>query len=240
MWIAATVSVLGGSVSQLALRSRPCRSCTPAPVRWAFCSPAGCCRSRFFRFPRVLLDRSSKRAVIVAFNLLGCAALGGRPAGGGVRCPVDAVAVRGGFPGGLPASASAGQRHRCFITQLVGRDRLGRGQQQASLGNGHRPACSGPVTGRACWSAWLGAPMAVTLDALAFLAAAALVGSVSFPRSRAGRLEVVRYWPTWRKVCASSGGIRCCEPLRLMAAMFILLFDGFMALYVLYATRGLH
>ncbi|MCX7170229.1 MAG: MFS transporter [Proteobacteria bacterium] len=87
--------------------------------------------------------------------------------------------------------------------------------------------------------AWLGAPIAVSLDALAFLVAAALVASINFREAAPGASRS----PVLADIAEGLLFVWRHPLLRafaLMAAMFIFAFDGFMALYVLHATRSLH
>lgn len=237
MWIAATVSVLGGSVSQLALPLTAVQILHASASQMGILFACGALPFVLFSLPAgVWLDRSSKRVVIVTFNLLGCVALAAVPLAvvfDVLSMPllyaVDFLVGTGFCIGGSAAQV--------FITQLVGRDRLVEANSKqasaTSIAGLLGPVLAGMLV------AWLGAPMAVTLDALAFLAAAMLVGSIHF---REAALTVSKS-PV---LIDMAEGLRFVwrHPLlrafALMAAMFIFLVDGFMALYVLHATRGLH
>lgn len=237
MWIAATVSVLGGSVSQLALPLTAVQILHASASQMGILFACGALPFVLFSLPAgVWLDRSSKRTAIVAFNLLGCVALAAVPLAvvfDVLSMPllyvVDFLVGTGFCIGGSAAQV--------FITQLVGRDRLVEANsKQASATS--IAGLLGPVLAGMLVS-WLGAPLAVTLDALAFLAAAVLVGSIKFREAAAtvskrpvlvDMAEGLRF--VWRHPLLRA--------FAMMAAMFIFLVDGFMALYVLYATRGLH
>ena len=236
MWIAATVSVLGGSVSQLALPLTAVQILHASASQMGILFACGALPFVLFSLPAgVWLDRNRKRRDC-GFNLLGCAALAAVPLAvmfDVLSMPllyaVDFLVGTGFCIGGSAA--------QIFITQLVGRERLVEANSKqasaTSIAGLLGPVLAGMLVG------WLGAPMAVTLDALAFLVAAMLVGSIRF---REAALTVSK-----SPVLVDMGeGLRFVwrHPLlrafALMAAMFIFLVDGFMALYVLYATRGLH
>ena len=237
MWIATTVAVLGGSVSQLALPLTAVQILHASASQMGLMFACGALPFVLFSLPAgVWLDRRSKRTVIVAFNLLGCAALAAVPLAvlfDFLTMPllyaVDFLVGTGFCIGGSAAQV--------FITQLVGRDKLVEANSKqaaaASMAGLIGPVLAGMLV------AWLGAPIAVTLDAMAFLVSAALVGSIAFrelPVMHAPRPLLVEMLEGLKFVWQHP----LLRVFALMAAMCIFLFDGFMALYVLHATRGLH
>ena len=237
MWIAATVSVLGGSVSQLALPLTAVHILHASAGQMGILFACGVLPFVFFSLPAgVWLDRGGKRKVIVAFNLLGCAALALVPLAVifGVLSMRLLYAVDFLVGTGFCIGGSAAQ---IFITQLVGRDRLVDANSKlasaTSMAGLVGPVLAGMLVG------WLGAPTAVALDALAFLVAAVLVWSIVFREAA----PAASANPVLADVAAGLRFVWLHPLLRtfaLMAAMFILLFHGFMALYVLHATRELH
>jgi len=236
MWIASTVAVLGGSVSQLALPLTAVRILHASAGEMGLLFACGALPFVLFSLPAgVWLDRRSKRTVIVGFNLLGCAALAVVPLAvrfDALSMPllyvVDFVVGTGFCIGGSAAQV--------FITQLVGRERLVEANSvqatATSIAGLIGPVVAGMLVG------WLGAPTAVALDALAFLASAMLVASIRFR-------EVPMKLSTRPVLEDMVAGLRFVwqHPLlrafAIMAFMALFLFDGFMALYVLHATRNL-
>ena len=237
MWIASTVAVLGGSVSQLALPLTAVQILHASAGQMGLLFACGALPFVLFSLPAgVWLDRRSKRAVIVGFNLLGCAALAVVPLAvqfDALSMPllyaVDFVVGTGFCIGGSAAQV--------YITQLVGRERLVEANSTqataTSIAGLIGPVVAGMLVG------WLGAPTAVALDALAFLVSAILVASIRFhevPMKLSARpvledmLEGLRF--VWQHPLLRAFAI--------MAFMTLFLFDGFMALYVLHATRNLH
>lgn len=237
MWIASTVAVLGGSVSQLALPLTAVQILHASAGQMGLMFACGALPFVLFSLPAgVWLDRRSKRAVIVGFNLLGCAALAVVPLAvqfDALSMPllyvVDFVVGTGFCIGGSAAQV--------FNTQLVGRERLVEANSvqatATSIAGLIGPVIAGMLVG------WLGAPTAVALDALAFLASAMLVASIRFhevPMKLSTRpvledmVEGLRF--VWQQPLLRAFAI--------MAFMTLFLFDGFMALYVLHATRNLY
>lgn len=237
MWIASTVAVLGGSVSQLALPLTAVQILHASAGQMGLLFACGALPFVLFSLPAgVWLDRRSKRSVIVGFNLLGCAALAVVPLAvqfDALSMPllyaVDFVVGTGFCIGGSAAQV--------FITQLVGRERLVEANSNqataTSIAGLIGPVVAGMLVG------WLGAPTAVALDAVAFLASAMLVASIRFrevPMKLSSQpvlqdmLEGLRF--VWRHPLLRA--------FATMAFMTLFLFDGFMALYVLHATRNLH
>lgn len=237
MWIASTVAVLGGSVSQLALPLTAVQILHASAGQMGLLFACGALPFVLFSLPAgVWLDRRSKRMVIVGFNLLGCSALAVVP----LAVQLDALsmpllyAVDFVVGTGFCIGGSAAQ---VFITQLVGRERLVEANSvqatATSIAGLIGPVIAGMLVG------WLGAPTAVALDAVAFLVSAMLVASIRFhevPMKLSNQpvlrdmLEGLRF--VWRHPLLRAFAI--------MAFMTLFLFDGFMALYVLHATRNLH
>lgn len=237
MWIASTVAVLGGSVSQLALPLTAVQILHASPSQMGLLFACGALPFVLFSLPAgVWLDRRSKRSVIVGFNLLGCAALTVVPLAvvfDALSMPllyaVDFVVGTGFCVGGSAAQV--------FITQLVGRERLVEANSNqataTSIAGLIGPVVAGMLVG------WLGAPTAVALDAAAFFVSAMLVASIRFS-------EVPMRLSTQPVLQDMLAGLRFVwrHPLlrafAMMAFMTLFLYDGFVALYVLHATRNLH
>lgn len=237
MWIASTVAVLGGSVSQLALPLTAVQILHASPSQMGLLFACGALPFVLFSLPAgVWLDRRSKRSVIVGFNLLGCAALTVVPLAvvfDALSMPllyaVDFVVGTGFCVGGSAAQV--------FITQLVGRERLVEANSNqataTSIAGLIGPVVAGMLVG------WLGAPTAVALDAAAFFVSAMLVASIRFS-------EVPMRLSNQPVLQDMLAGLRFVwrHPLlrafAMMAFMTLFLYDGFVALYVLHATRNLH
>lgn len=236
LWIAATVSVLGGSVSQLALPLTAAELLHASAAQMGLMFACGVLPFVLFSLPAgVWLDRRRKRGVIVGFNLLGGAALALVP----LAVVLDQISMPLLYVVEFMVGTCfcvGGSAMQIFMTQLVGRERLVEAHsKQASATS--MAGLLGPVLAGMLVS-WFGAPLAVTLDALAFLVASLLVASIRLRETPTAHpqgspwqaaLEGLRF--VWQHPMLRS--------FAWMASMCLLLLHGFMALYVLHATRGL-
>jgi MFS family permease len=183
----------------------------------------------------VWLDRRRKQAIIVAFDFLGGAALASVPIAHHLGwlsmtwlCTVNFLVGSCFCVGGSAAQV--------FLTGLVGRDRLVEANSLQASANSVA-GLAGPVLAGVL-VALLGAPIAIAVDAAAFILSALLIVGVraAEPAPDTGRR------PVWQDLATGLRFVWAHPLLRafaLMAAMCIVLFDGFMALYVLHATRDL-
>jgi len=237
VWLAATVAVLGESVSHLALPLTAAAVLHASPAQMGILFACGTLPFALFSLPAgVWMDRRSKRALIVGFNFLGGLALATVPLAfylGRLDMPVLYAA---NFLVGS-CFCVGGSAAQVFLTGLVGRDRLVEANSlQASATS--IAGLAGPVMA-GLLVAWLGAPIAVAVDAAAFALSALLVASIHCVEAP---LENTERAPVWSDLLAGLRFVWGHPMLRafaMMAAMCIVLLDGFMALYVLHATRDL-
>lgn len=236
VWLAATIAVLGESVSHLALPLTAAQVLNATPWQMGLLFASGTLPFALFSLPAgVWLDRRRKQAIIVAFELLGGLAL--------ITVPLAYFFDRLEMPLLYAANflvgscfCVGGSAAQVFLTGLVGRERLVEANSLQASANSVA-GLAGPVLA-GLLVAWLGAPVAVAVDAAAFLVSAALVASVSATE----RLTPAVAQPVWRDLVAGLRFVWSHPLLRafaVMAAMCIVLFDGFMALYVLHASRDL-
>jgi MFS family permease len=236
VWLAATVAVLGGSVSQLALPLTAAQLLNASPAQMGLLFAAGALPFALFSLPAgVWLDRRPKQRIIVAFEVLGGLALAVVPIAHQTGHLSMGVLYVADFLVGT-SFAIGGSAVQVFVTGLVGRDRLVEANSlQASAGS--LAGLAGPVLA-GLLVATLGAPLAVAVDAAAFLASAILIAGVRATEATTpgtGR-------PVWHDLVEGLRFVWHHPLLRLfasMAAVCIILFEGFMALYVLHATRDL-
>ena len=236
VWLAATVAVLGESVSHLALPLTAVQVLNASAGEMGLLFAAGTLPFALFSLPAgVWLDRRRKQAIIVTFEILGSVALASVPIAYYFGHLSMTVLCAANFLVGSCFSVG-GSAAQVFLTGLVGRARLVEANSLQASANS-LAGLTGPVLAGLLVDA-LGAPVAVAVDAAAFLIAGLLIASVRSteqPVPETTRpvlhdlVEGLRFvWqhPLLRTFAA-------------MAAMCIVLFDGFMALYVLHATRDL-
>jgi MFS family permease len=236
IWLAATVAVLGGAVSQLALPLTAVSLLHASAAQMGLLFACAALPFALFSLPAgVWIDRRRKRSLIVAFNLLGGCGLAAVPLAAMFDVLSMPLLYAVEFAVGT-AFCVGGSAAQVFMTQVVGRERLieanSKQASASSLAGLAGPVLAGMLVGS------LGAPTAVALDAAAFFSSAALLATL--------RVEEPLPSPSRRPLAAELlQGLRFVwqHPLlrvfAVMAALCILLFDSFMALYVLHATRNL-
>ena len=236
VWLAETIAVLGESVSHLALPLTAAQVLNATAAEMGLLFAAGTLPFALFSLPAgVWLDRRRKQRIIVIFELLGAMALATVPVAhytGHLSMNVLYVAH---FLVGTCFTVG-GSAAQVFLTGLVGRERLVEANGLQASANSVA-GLAGPVLAGVL-VATLGPPLAVVIDALAFMTSALLIATV---RTKEAPAPTARQSP-WHDLLEGLRFVWRHPLLRafaVMAAMCIVLFDGFMALYVLHATRDL-
>jgi MFS family permease len=236
VWLAAAIAVLGESVSHLALPLTAVQVLHATPLEMGLLFACGTLPFALFSLPAgVWLDRRRKQSIIVAFDVLGCLALSSVPIADYLSSLSMTVLYIANFLVGT-AFCIGGSAAQVFLTGLVGRDRLVEANSLQASANSVT-GLAGPVLAGVL-VAWLGPAIAVAVDATTFLVSALLIASV---RCTEPAVPPVNN-SAWRDLVAGLSFVWHHPLLRafaLMAATCIVLFDGFMALYVLHATRDL-
>jgi len=236
VWLAATVAVLGESVSHLALPLTAVQVLNASPGEMGLLFAAGTLPFALFSLPAgVWLDRRRKQAIIVTFEILGGMALAAVPLAHYLGHLSMGVLYAANFLVGSCFTVG-GSAAQVFLTGLVGRERLVEANSLQASANSVA-GLAGPVLAGLLVAAF-GAPIAVAVNAATFLASGLVIASV---RAREPALPAASR-PVWHDLV---DGLRFVwqHPLlrafALMAAACIVLFDGFMVLFVLHATRDL-
>ncbi|WP_374402696.1 MFS transporter [Niveibacterium sp.] len=236
LFLASTLATLGATVSQMALPLTAVQLLDASATQMGILAACELLPFALLSLPAgVWVDRSRKKRLSATFDFLGAAALALVPIAhlaGVLSLPVLYVA---GFMVGC-SFAIGGTAMQVFITQLVGRDRLVEANSKLSAA-GSIAGIVGPALAAIVVDA-VGAPLAITLDACGFALSGLLVLSIrrDDPPVAAERRPM---WPeiadglrmVWRNPLLRS--------LAVAAAIWIMLFDSFRALYVLFATREL-
>ncbi len=236
LFLASTLATLGAAVSQMALPLTAVQLLDASATQMGILAACELLPFALFSLPAgVWVDRSRKKRLSATFDFLGAAALALVPIAylaGVLSLPVLYVA---GFMVGC-SFAIGGTAMQVFITQLVGRDRLVEANSKLSAA-GSIAGIVGPALAAIVVDA-VGAPLAITLDACGFALSGLLVLSIR----RDDPPVVTERRPMWPEV---ADGLRMVwrnpllRSLAVAAAIWIMLFDSFRALYVLFATREL-
>ncbi|MCX9154552.1 MFS transporter [Niveibacterium sp. 24ML] len=236
LFLASTLATLGATVSQMALPLTAVQLLDASATQMGILAACELLPFALLSLPAgVWVDRSRKKRLAAVFDLLGAAALALVPLAhllGVLSLPVLYVA---GFIVGC-TFAVGGTAMQVFITQLVGRERLVEANSKLSAASSIA-GIVGPAIAAIAVDA-LGAPLAITLDACGFLLSACLVMSI-----RRDDPPVVTekrpMWPEVREGLQLVWRNPLLRALAVAAAVWIMLFDSFRALYVLFATREL-
>ena len=236
IWVAATVAVLGESVSHLALPLTAVQVLDANAAQMGLLFAAGTLPFALFSLPAgVWIDRHRKQSIIVSFDLMGGLALASVPVAhyAGVLSITWLCAAN--FLVGT-CFCVGGSAAQVFLTGLVGRDRLVEANSLQASANSVA-GLAGPVLAGVL-VATLGAPAAIAVDATAFVISALLIVGVRATERPpiADRQPILHDLVTGLRFVWRTPLLRA---FAAMAAMCIVLFDGFMALYVLHATHDL-
>lgn len=183
----------------------------------------------------VWIDRSSKKRLSVLFNLVAAAGLALVPIGYEAGFLSMALLCVVGFIVSM-AEAIGGSATQVLVTLLVGRERLVEANSKLSASSSVAQVC-GPALA-ALLIARVGAPMAVSVDAVSFAIAALLIASIRLRETivpHAGASAVAQMKEglmlVWRTPMLRG--------LVGVVAVWIIMSDAFRALYVLHAARNL-
>jgi len=238
LWVASAVDDVGSQVSALALPLIAALTLEATSWQMGLLSAAGSAPTLLVGlFAGVWVDRLRRQPVMVAANIGSAALLLTIPVAnvaGGLRIELlCAVALSAGA-----LAMVCDLAHLAFVPSLVGRDRLVEANSKIEATSAAAQV-AGPGLGGLLVGA-LGAPFAVSIDALSFLASALLIGRIRVsetpPPGLAQRtgliaeiregLQVVFRHPILRVLAGSSA------TANLFGRMFL-------AVYILYMTRDL-
>ncbi len=183
----------------------------------------------------VWIDRASKKRLAVIFNLVAAGGLALVPLGFEAGLLSMKVLYLVGFIVSM-AEAIGGSATQVLVTLLVGRDRLVLANSKLSASSSVAQVC-GPALA-ALVIAWIGAPLAVTVDALSFVLAAMLIGSIRLHEkieAHAGASVIAQIREGLMLVWQTP----MLRGLVVVVAVWIIMSDAFRALYVLHAARNL-
>lgn len=236
LFAASVLATLGASVAQLALPLTAVKLLHAGPVQMGLLGAVELLPFALFGLPAgSWIDRARKRRLAMGFDLLGTAALALVPLAymaGLLSLPVLYVA---GFLVGC-SYAIGGSAMQVFVAQLVGRERLVEANSRIvaaeSFSSVVGPALAAGLIGA------VGAPLAVTATALGFLLSFVLLSRIDrddVPEAR----PAAGWWHEARDGLRFIRGNAILAGMALAAAGWVLLFEGFRALYVLYSTHDL-
>ncbi|GAB2886930.1 MFS transporter [Uliginosibacterium flavum] len=236
LFIANTLSALGTAVSMMALPLTAVSLLNASATEMGILAACELLPFITIGLPAgVWIDRTSKKRLAVLFNFVAAAGLMLVPIGHEAGFLSMYLLYGVGFIVST-TEAIGGSATQVLVTLLVGRERLVVANSKLSASSSVAQVC-GPALA-ALLIAWVGAPLAVSVDAASFVIAALLIGSIRLreviaPHAGASLLAQMReglllVWQT--PMLRGLVGV---------VGVWILLSDSFKALYVLHAARNL-
>jgi MFS family permease len=236
LFAASTLATFGASISQMALPLTAVELLHAGPREMGLLGAVELLPFALFSLPAGgWIDRSRKRRLGMIFDLLGCFALLLVPLAYMLdRLTLDVLYVAAFLVG--CCYVVGGSSMQIFVAQLVGRDRLIEANSKIIAAEA-AASVVGPAVAALLIGA-VGAPLAVTANAAGFFLSFALLSLIK--RDDPPQPGVAQAW--WRD--ASDGlrfvwGSPILRGLAVVGALWIMLFDSFRALYVLFASRDL-
>ncbi|MDP5238075.1 MFS transporter [Uliginosibacterium sp. 31-16] len=237
LFLASTLSALGTAVSMMALPLTAVSLLHASATEMGILAACELLPFITIGLPAgVWIDRASKKRLAVLFNFIAAAGLTLVPIGFETGFLSMGVLYVVGF---IVSSTEAigGSATQVLVTLLVGRERLVVANSKLSAASSVAQVC-GPALA-ALLIAAVGAPLAVSVDAVSFVIAGLLIGSIRLREvivSHAGASVLAQIREglllVWRTPMLRG--------LVGVVAVWILLSDSFKALYVLHAARNLH
>ena len=237
LFLASTLSALGTAVSMMALPLTAVSLLDASATEMGILAACELLPFITIGLPAgVWIDRTSKKRLAVLFNFIAAAGLALVPIGDEAGFLSMEVLYVVGFIVST-TEAIGGSATQVLVTLLVGRERLVVANSKLSAASSVAQVC-GPALA-ALLIAAVGAPLAVSVDAVSFVIAGLLIGSIRLREvivSHAGASVLAQIREglllVWRTPMLRG--------LVGVVAVWILLADSFKALYVLHAARNLH
>ncbi len=237
MWLASTATSFGGQVTMLALPLTAVLllDATPAQMGWLVaCETLPF--SLFSLHAGVLVDRLRKLPIIVACEVVIAVALLTVPIAfllGRLTMPWMYVV---GFVLGI-TFVFIGTASQVFITQLAGRERL-IDANSLFIGSESTARLTGPGLAGLLIQA-VGAPLAILFDCLTFVASLLLLTRMRHVETPPEAAQGTTVHREIRAGLALVLGHPILRPLTLVSTSWFIVFQGWMTLQTLYATREL-
>jgi Na+/melibiose symporter-like transporter len=236
IFMGGTLASLGASVSQLALPLTAVKLLNAGPLEMGLLGAAELLPFALFGLPAgTWIDRSYKRRMAMRFDLLAVFALALVPlaylAG---RLSMNVLFVAGFLVG--CCHAIGGSAMQVFVAQLVGRDRLVEANAKIiaaeSVSSVLGPALAAALIGV------IGPPLAVTATACGFFFSFLALSQIKRddPPSTENRIA---WWHEAREGLRFVWSSPILRGMSIVGALWVMLFDGFRTLYVLFATKDL-
>jgi MFS family permease len=237
-WIAQTISLAGGQVSELAIPVTAALVLAATPAQMGVLEAVATAPLLLFGLlAGGVLDRTRRRPFLIWTGVGRALVLAAIPAAfwlGSVR--IELLYVIGFVVGSLTVFADVAQA--AILPVLVGRRRLVEANSRLSLSDSVTSVVGPGIGGLAIQL--FTAPVAILADSVAFAIAAALTATVRVDESSGPVAEP--HSPLWRSIIGGLGFVAREPVLRALAGSagtFQLFYGGLLAMYVIFVIRDL-
>ncbi len=237
MWLSSTATSFGGQITMLALPLTAVVLLDATPRQMGLLVGLEALPFTLFSLHAgVLIDRVRKLPIILICEATICLAL--------VTVPVAALLDRlsmsllyvVGFVLGT-VFVFIGSAFQVYLTQIAGRERL-IAANSLFIGAESTARLTGPGLAGLLIQ-WLSAPLAIFFDCMTFVASLLLLTRIRHVEKRPQRQKDSSVWREIREGLALVLGHPILRPLTLVSTCWFVVFQGWIALQTLYATREL-
>ncbi|WP_018610360.1 MFS transporter [Uliginosibacterium gangwonense] len=232
-----TLTTLGGTVSQMALPLTAIDLLHANATKMGWLTAAELAPFALFSLPAgVWIDRSRKKQLASLFEIISALALMSIPIAYLLGVLNFSLIMGVGFVIGC-GYAIGGTAMQVYVNQLVGKEHLvegiGKLQAASSIAGILGPPLAAVIV------AAVGAPLAIACDAICFVVSFGLLLSIKRDDLPAQNGEKQAFWTDIRLGLAFVWESPTLRALAIGAIFWVALFDGFRALYVLFASHDL-
>lgn len=237
LFTSSTLTTLGGTISQMALPLTAINLLHANATKMGWLAAAELAPFALFSLPAgVWIDRSRKKQLASLFEIISALALASIPIAYLLGVLNFSLILGVGFVIGC-GYAIGGTAMQVYVNQLVGKELLVEGIGKLQAASSIAGILGPPLA--AIIVAAIGAPLAIACDALCFVVSFGLLVSIKRDDLPAQDEKRQAVWTDIRQGLAFVWETPTLRALAIGAIFWVALFDGFRALYVLFATQDL-
>lgn len=237
MWLSSSVTSFGGQITMLALPLTAITMLDATPREMGVLVALEALPfSLFSLHAGVLIDRVRKLPIMLICEAMICAALFAIPLASWLGSLSMPLLYAVGFALGT-VFVFVGSAAQVYLTRIAGRQRL-IAANSLFLASESAARLTGPGLAGALIQ-WLTAPIAILFDCLGFLMSLAFLARIRHVEPRPRKTSEASVWGEIREGLALVLKHPILRPLTLVSASWFVIFQGWMTLQTLYATREL-
>ncbi len=237
MWLSASVTSFGGQITMLALPLTAITMLAATPRQMGMLVALEALPfSLFSLHAGVLIDRVRKLPIMLICEAIICLALLSIPTAAWLGRLSMPLMYAVGFILGT-VFVFVGSAAQVYLTQVAGRDRL-IAANSLFIASESTARLTGPGLAGLLIQ-WLTAPIAILFDCMSFVVSLLLLSRIRHVERRPARTSEASIWGEIREGLALVLGHPILRPLTLVSTAWFVVFQGWITLQTLYATREL-